>query len=108
MQVITAGSGPRPDFAVSGSVVSVAGVEIDTAARQADSQRVIDVRLVGGVAQEGGDGYQLASVRIPPRRYVETEPDTQGDPAEGEEVTGSREPVALDPRHVVVTIWPTV
>ncbi|QFT84486.1 hypothetical protein FIU88_05765 [Halomonas sp. THAF12] len=104
MQVITLGAGPHPDFSVSAALVTVAGVAIDAAARQTDQQEIIDIRLVDGVAQEGGSGYQLASVRIPPRRYVETEPD----PAEGEEATGSREPAALDPHHVAVTIWPTV
>lgn len=104
MQIIIAGSGPQPDVAINGADITVAGVTIDTAARQTDQQEVIDVRLVDGVAQEGGSGYQLASIRIPPRRYVETEPD----PATGEDATGTREPVALDPHHVIVTLWPIV
>lgn len=111
MQVIIARGGPRPDFAISAAVVTVAGVAIDCAARQGDSQQVIDIRrqegvAQEGVAQEGGSGYQLASVRIPPRHYVEVESESSRD---GSDEPGTeREAQPLDPRQVEVTIWPAI
>lgn len=105
MQVRTVGQGPHPDFGISGSVVTVAGVEIDAAARQTDAQQIIDIRTSGGTAQEGGSGYQLASIQIPPRRYVVTEGDaTDEDGADG----SSREATPLDTQQVKVTIWSAV
>ena len=105
MQVRTMGQGPHPDFSIAAGIVTVAGVVIDCAERQADSQQVIDVRSHNGSAQEGGNGYQLASVRIPPRTYVEHEAqETEGDETE----SGSREAQPLDPRQVEVTIWPAI
>lgn len=106
MQVIIAGSGPRPDFAISAAVVTVAGVAIDCAARQGDSQQVIDIRRQEGVAQEGGSGYQLASVRIPPRHYVEVESESSHSAID--EPGTEREAQPLDPRQVEVTIWPAI
>lgn len=105
MQVRTMGQGPHPDFSIAEGVVTVAGVVIDCAERQGDSQTVIDIRQHQGAAQEGGSGYQLASLRIPPRQYLEVE----GEPAmEGEEPDTTREAQPLDPRQVEVTIWPAI
>lgn len=105
MQVRTQGQGPHPDFSIAEGIVTVAGVVIDCAERQGDSQTVIDIRQHQGIAQEGGSGYQLASIRIPPRRYVEVE----GEPQEGEEApSATREAQPLDPRQVEVTIWPAI
>lgn len=105
MQVRTMGQGPHPDFSIAQGIVTVAGVAIDCAEHQADSQVVIDVRHKDGTAQLGGDGYQIASVRIPPRRYVEVESE-EGDDSEDEDGGTQREAQPLDPRQVEVTIWP--
>jgi len=105
MQVRTVGPGPHPDFGISAGIVTVAGVTIDTAARQADAQQVIDIRTAAGIAQEGGSGYQLASIQIPPRRYVVTE-DAAADEEEAD--GGSREATPLDTQQVKVTIWSAV
>lgn len=105
MQVRTQGRGPHPDFSIAEGIVTVASVVIDCAERQGDSQTVIDIRQHQGIAQEGGGGYQLASIRIPPRRYQEVE----GEPLEGEEEPSTlREAQPLDPRQVEVTIWPAI
>lgn len=104
MQVRTMGQGPHPDFSIAGGVVTVAGVAIDCAARQGDSQHVIDIRRESGSAQEGGGGYQLASIRIPPRQYVEVEEEAPGEGAPGT----AREARPLDPHQVAVTVWPAV
>jgi len=105
MQVRTMGQGPHPDLSIAEGIVTVAGVVIDCAARQGDSQQVIDIRCQEGTAQEGGGGYQLASVRIPPRQYQEVE----GEPLEGEEEPSTlREAQPLDPRQVEVTVWPAI
>lgn len=106
MQIKTIGQGPHPDFSVNDTAVTVAGVAIDVAARQGDAQEVIDVRTSGGVAQEGGAGYQLATIVIPPRKYIQVE-DEAATGMEGEDST-TREPVPLDTRRVQVTIWPAI
>jgi hypothetical protein len=111
MQIRTIGQGPHPDIAIAGSTVTVAGVEIDTAERQDESQQIIDIRLDGGIVSEGGSGYQLASIVIPPRRYEEIVSEAgegEESPESQEEAAESRIAVPLDPRHVAVTIWPTV
>ncbi|ERS88849.1 hypothetical protein [Halomonas sp. PBN3] len=105
MQVRTMGQGPHPDFSIAEGIVTVCGVAIDCAEHQADSQVIVDVRQKDGIAQLGGDGYQIASVRIPPRQYQEVE----GEPMEGEEEPSTlREAQPLDPRQVEVTIWPAI
>lgn len=106
MQVKTVGQGPHPDFSINASIVTVAGIAIDAEARQGEGQSVIDIRQSGGVAQEGGAGYQLATIVIPPREYIQVD-DEAATGEEGEDST-TREPVPLDTRRVQVTIWPAI
>lgn len=108
MQVKTVGQGPHPDFSISGHLISVAGIEIDAAARQDEGQTVIDIRQSGGTVSEGGDGYQLATIVIPPRAYELIE--TEGTATDGEEDGGNteRRAVPLDTRRVTVTVWPAM
>jgi|32_taG_2_1085360.scaffolds.fasta_scaffold00307_33 hypothetical protein len=107
MQIKTIGQGPHPDFSISGSIVTVAGIEIDAEARQSEAQSVIDIRQSAGIAHEGGNGYQLATIVIPPRDYELIE--AEGEPTEGEEGESTeRHALPLDTRRVAVTIWPAV
>lgn len=91
------------DFAVNGAIVTVAGVEVDCAARQLDTSVAIEVRANSGIASEGGNGAYLAQILIPARRYQ----DVSSVDAEGKDVV-LREAIALDPNAVSVTLWPTV
>lgn len=102
MQIKTVGQGPHPDFSIAAAIVTVAGIAIDTEARQDEGQSVIDIRQSSGTAQEGGEGYQLATIVIPPRDYELIESESEGE--EG----GERKALPLDTRRVTVTIWPAV
>lgn len=95
---------PVPDFSVSGSVVTVAGVSIDTADRETDAATTIEIRRSNdGTAHEGGDGALLAQIDIPARRYIETVGDV--DPKTGEPSI-IMTPVEFDPNRVTITLWP--
>lgn len=87
---------PVADFAVYGTVVTVAGVAIDCAARQQDGAVVVEIRLSDLGPSEGGDGAYLAQIAIPARRFdeIETEDGVQ------------RLPQPLDPNAVEITLWP--
>lgn len=88
---------PVADFAVSGAIVTVAGVAIDCAERQQDIAVTIEIRANQGGPSEGGDGAYLAQIAIPARRYddIETDDGVQ------------HEPQPLDPNAVEITLWPT-
>ena len=92
IQVIQNGSGPWPEYAEAGTVVSVtchgSTVEIDCAARQMDSRVTIDlVHGAGGALEEGvasGESY-VATLEIPPAKYKEPELLEAPEPEEDEE-----------------------
>lgn len=93
---------PVSDFSVSGGVVTVAGVTIDCAQRQADSSVCVEIRSNHGQPSEGGDGAYLAQIDIPARGYTDVE-----STGEDGKPQVDREPVALDPNAVTITLWPT-
>lgn len=95
---------PVADFSISGTVVTVSGVSIDTSARQDDVLVTVEIRANVDGPSEGGDGAYLAQIDIPARRYI-----TQHVPSENtdEEATETREPAEFDPNAVMVTLWPT-
>lgn len=97
---------PVADFSVNGAVVVVAGVSVDCAQRQTDAALTVEIRVVNGVAAEGGAGAYLAQVDIPAREYEILEID-EGSQEESTPVTRVRQPLPLDPNAVVVTLWPT-
>lgn len=94
---------PVADFAVSGALVTIAGVVIDTASRESDIAVVVEVRENADGPGEGGNGAYLAQIEIPARRYVTHH--VPGD-TEDEPPTETREPAEFDPDSVVVTLWP--
>lgn len=96
---------PVAEFSVFGSTVTVAGVAVDCAARQADASAVIEVRRNSGVAEEGGSGAYLAHIEIPAKTYHEEESEEAG--ADGEEAGTVMVADPLDPDAVVITLWPT-
>ncbi|MCO7215996.1 hypothetical protein [Halomonas sp. OfavH-34-E] len=95
---------PVAEFSVSGTTVTVGGVAVDCAARQADSSTVVEVRRNNGVAEEGGTGAYLAHIEIPARTYHEEQAAESG--AEGEEPGTIQVADPLDPDAVVITLWP--
>lgn len=103
MRMQTRGAGPHPDVSVSGSVVTVGEVAVNCEERQDESAVLIDLRQDrGGPVTEGGEGRQVASVYIPPRRYEEVE---TGETDDEDNPVMSREAVPLDCDHVLVTLW---
>ncbi len=95
---------PTAPFSVNGAVVSVAGVDIDCAAEQQDSDVIIEVRDNGGKVEIGGSGSYLAIIRVPARKYENRDVGVV-DPVTGEAVM-ERAALPLDRNEVVVTLWP--
>ena len=93
--------GPHASVAIDGATVTIGGVAIDCAARQADSRVLVDVMDDGGGLREGGTGRRVASLAIPPRRYTTEDGglDEDGNPTTVEVA----EP--LDPARVVIRLW---
>lgn len=91
IQIIKNGNGPWPDYAETGTVVSVSchgeALAIDCAARQTDARVTIDIvhgadgRLAEGV--RSGGSY-VASLEIPPARYKEPEAPKAAKPRKNE------------------------
>lgn len=99
MRLEIMGAGPHPDLSISGSIVTVAGYEVDCEARQEDSAVIIDLRLgEKGVTEKGGS-YQIASIHIPPAEYDEIDEGTEEEQA----VSLIKKP--LDANAVLVTLW---
>ncbi|MDO8031917.1 hypothetical protein O3297_00685 [Janthinobacterium sp. SUN128] len=61
---------PVAEFAFTGAIVTVAGVVIDCAARQLDTDVAIEIRNNRGDPGEGGNGAYLAQISIPARRFM--------------------------------------
>ena len=80
IQIIRNGDGPWPDYAETGTVVSVichgSTLAVDCAERQADARVTIDiVHGADGELEEGvvsGASY-VATLEIPPAKYTEPE-----------------------------------
>jgi hypothetical protein len=92
------------DFSIADAVITVAGVVVNTAEREGEEAKTIEIRTQDGSAHEGGTGAFLAQIEIPARRYVETE--GEEDPETGEPRIVLT-PVAFDPNRVALTLWPT-
>lgn len=88
---------PVANLSVSGTLITIAGVEIDAAARQQDVSVFVEVRGDASGAVEGGDGPYLAQIHIPARRYEE-------ELNEAEETVLVPQP--LDSNAVEITLWP--
>ena len=88
---------PVANFSGSGTLINIAGVEIDAADRQQDVSVFVEVRGDASGAVEGGDGPYLAQIRIPARRY---------DEALNEEEETVLVPQPLDSNAVEITLWP--
>lgn len=98
---------PVADFAFSGTVVTVAGISIDCAARQLDTDVAVEIRKSPTGPGEGGSGAYLAQISIPARRYTVAEAiSSEHDGGVGKPATQA--PVPLDPNAVQVTLWPAV
>lgn len=99
---------PTDDFGAAGKIVTIAGIQIDCAALQADSLVLVNVAKdkSGAVKLNPKNGGAcLAIIRIPAKQYqdIEGEPDPQtGNP------TFVRTEIPLDPNAIAVELWPTV
>ena len=101
-QIVLKGS-TVADFSLSGTTVTVAGLQVKCAERQSGAEEIVEIRNSAQGAVEGGKGAYLAVIRIPARRYHD-EPgleDAQGNPT----VIQVAEP--LDPHSIKITLWPT-
>lgn len=92
------------EFSVAGTMVTVAGVSVDCVAHQQDSVVVVEVRDNNGAAAIGGNGFYLAIIRIPARKYVD-EPTGETDPVSGEAGMAATA-LPLEAREIEVTLWP--
>lgn len=104
MQITLKEAGQRvANFAIDGARITVDGLLIDCAERQADVPVVVEVRKHAGTTVEGGkDGAYLAHIAIPARTYTENEvPDV-----EGEEPTIERIADPINTDEIAVTLWP--
>lgn len=97
---------PVADFAVVAAVITVAGINVDCAALQADTAQTIEVRHNADGPGIGGDGAYLAHIHIPAKAYTETESSTEVD--DGGNPVIVRDALPLDPNAIAVTLWPTV
>jgi hypothetical protein len=96
--------GPKIDYALDGTVLTLGGgaVSIDLAARQQDTETVIDICRDDGHLVEGVGRWYVATIIIPPRRYhlVDTgQVDENGAPVL------AREALPLDTNSVVLNLW---
>jgi hypothetical protein len=103
MRLITRGPGPHPDVSVAGKLVIIGGETYDTEGRQKESEQLIDLRQApNGDIAEASEGFQVASVQIPPYRSEEVETGEVDD--EGNPVIELQR-VPLNPDQVVITLW---
>ncbi|WP_027717308.1 hypothetical protein [Desulfovirgula thermocuniculi] len=96
--------GPKIDYALNGTVLSLGSgtISIDLAARQQDTETVIDICRDDGHLVEGMGRWYVATIIIPPRRYhlVDTgQVDENGAPVL------AREALPLDTGSVVLNLW---
>lgn len=106
-------SQPVADFSVNGAVITVAGAAVDCAAKQTDSQVIVNVMMdkTGTAKINAKNGAYLAQIFIPARQYQDQPivdaagnpvPDGLGNP------TSNRVALPLDPNAIAVILWPTV
>lgn len=112
MQIILKSPGQLVrDFALNGSVVTVAGHSVDVAARQLDVALLVEIRRDGETVGEIGTGAYLAQIEIPARQFIEVEvDDEEAAPAEeGQEPQPpkmERQALPLDTNAVSIVLWP--
>ena len=96
--------GPKIEHALDGTVLALAGgaVSIDLAARQQDTETVLDICRDNGHLVEGMGRWYVATIIIPPKRYhlVDTgQVDENGAPVMAPEV------LPIDTDTVVLNLW---
>ena len=97
-------TGKKAKYNLSGTVLSVAGVEIDLQQRQEDMQKIVDISLGRDmqVASEGVGPWYVATIVIPPRQrelYLTDELDEDGN-----KVMAERD-MPLDISKVELKLW---
>lgn len=97
-------TGKKAKYNLSGTVLSVAGVEIDLQQRQEDMQKIVDISLGRDmqVASEGVGSWYVATIVIPPRQrelYLTDELDEDGN-----KVMAERD-MPLDISKVELKLW---
>lgn len=71
MIITSLNEGPKADYSLNGTVLTIHGVAIDLAARQQDVQTVVDVSIGSDLnsAAEGVGAWYVATIVVPPREY---------------------------------------
>jgi len=71
MIITNLNEGPKAEYSVTGTELTIHGVVINLSARQGDVQTVVDVCLGSDLATaaEGVGSWYVATVVIPPREY---------------------------------------
>lgn len=96
--------GQKIDYSLTGTVLTLAGgaVSVDLAARQQDTETVIDICQNDGHLVEGMGRWYVATIIIPPKRYhlVDTgQVDENGAPVLVPEA------LPIDTDAVVLNLW---
>jgi len=96
--------GPKIDYALNGTVLTLGGgaISIDLAERQADTETVIDICRKDGQLVEGPSRWYVATIIIPPRRYHLVD---AGQVDENGAPVLAREALPLDIDSVVLNLW---
>lgn len=103
MIIVHLNDGPKAEFSLSGTVLTVHGVSVDLAQRQRDTRTVVDISLGADLktAAEGVGSWYVATIVIPPREYelVEVGLDENGQPIE------EPRPLPIDLSKVELRLW---
>lgn len=94
------------DFSVSGSLITIAGLQVNCEALQEDVVKRVEVRRNAGRAEIGGDGAYVAQIEIPARTYTQSASNELGGEGEAVEAVVSSASVPLDANAILVTLWP--
>ena len=95
--------GKHPKVGTDGNLLEIGGHQIDLGDRQRQQAVTLDLSLDhDGQIVEGGEGWYVANVTIPPAHFQEVE--GEPDPTTGEPLLQlEQQPVNLD--LVVVNLW---
>lgn len=103
MNIVEMNTGEKATWSLTGTALTIAGIEIDLDARQEDVQRVISIYDGPHGPTEGLADAYIAVITIPPRAYAD---DTVEEEIDGEFIAMTV-PVArtCDPATVTLALW---
>lgn len=104
MIISRASNGPKAEYSLNGTVLTVGTVEIDLQEKQRTTERVIDICLDNQLQtmREGLSAWYVANVIIPPKKY-------SLQPSEEKDEDGNNQMVEValpvDPSQVELRLW---